>query len=276
MKKFFVLVAMFAVVASSCNKNPEPTQEEKNVVVIDGVKYKTVTFDDGSEWMAEPLRFVPKGVTVSSDPSSADAQGVFYPYKVVDGAPVACIDAETVAKKGLLYSPAVAFGVDELTDENYKTFEGKQGICPEGWHIPTRVDWFSLVGESTKAEDEEADPTKDTKAYFWDAELEMSTVVKANAAGFNFTFSGAVIGTAYNKLAIDNSVSDVEEYMGENRMSYILSSTGYKGTSTTAKPQVFAVMSAFTKANLKGKLSLGYCNAATAVQVRCVKDSPLK
>ena len=42
-------------------------------------------------------------------------------------------------------------GGKEVTEENCYEFEGAQGICPEGWHIPTRPEFVGLCGLSNKA-----------------------------------------------------------------------------------------------------------------------------
>ena len=173
-----------------------------------------------------------------------------------------------MAKYGLLYSPAVAFGA-VVDDTNYKNLEGAQGICPEGWHIPSRSEWFALVGESNKADGEDSKPENDTNAPFFDAEAGYATVVKADACGFNFTFAGSVIGGKYNTVTVDETKApDHEEWYGANAMNYVLASTGYTGS----KPQMFSLMSSFTKTFPEGKLSVAYTNLDNGVSVRCVLD----
>ena len=239
--------------------------EEEGWLEYGGERYRTVTLADGRTWMAENLRYVPEGMSISSDPS--DGSGLWYPYQVADKAATALTDDASVAKYGLLYTPAVAFG-EEVSEANYKNLEGAQGICPEGWHIPSRSEWFALVGESNKADGEDSKPENDTDAPFFDAEAGYATVVKADACGFNFTFAGSVTGGKYSTVTVDDTKTSHEEWYGANAMNYVLASTGYTGS----KPQMFSLMSSFTKTFPEGKLSVAYTNLDNGVQVRCVLD----
>ncbi|MBR5300411.1 MAG: fimbrillin family protein, partial [Bacteroidales bacterium] len=129
---------------SSSEELPVEFTEYDGYFVYDGVEYKTVTLADGNTWMAENLRFIPRGMTVSSDP--LEDAGIWYPAanaeKVADPAL-----AETL---GLLYDAATAFGA-EITVENAGSFEGAQGICPTGWHIPTAAELTGLVGHCSNS-----------------------------------------------------------------------------------------------------------------------------
>ncbi len=229
--------------------------------------YKAVWLEDGNYWMAENLRYVPEGAKVSD--GTEEGSGIWYPYST-DGKTAAPLkDEASVKKLGLLYTAAVAFGVDEITESNYNKFEAVQGICPKGWHIPTRSELVGLCAATTKGDGEDAAPEVYTDAVFYDATLQNAAVAKANEAGFNFTFSGFVNNGKYNVLAIDNTVCDNESYFGNPRMSYYLASTGYKSKSSI---QTFSMFSTFTKALMYGKLSAGYNNLTNGVAVRCVMD----
>ena len=100
--------------------------------------------------------------------------------------------------------------------------------------------------------------------------------MKANELGFNFTFTGAIIAGAYNKLVIDNTVSSVEAFYGSNRMSYLIGSTAYKLTENTdgsmKNVQYFYGMTTFSKTFLTGRLNAAYGAYNAAGQVRCVKN----
>lgn len=229
-----------------------------------GVKYFKDTKGGGLYWMTENLRYLPEGVVASSNPAEGS---VFYPYHVVDGTPQALTDAESVKKLGYLYAPAFATGVGELTADNVASFEGTKGICPEGWYIPTREDYYQLCGASNKINNEEAAPGNLEGAVLWDTEAGYGSIAKSYEVGFNFTFSGYVNNGAYLKTVANETTTDVPEYVGKNAMSYLLSSTGHMGN----KAQFTGMMSTFTRNYLKGRLSVAYINANTGVGVRCVK-----
>ena len=55
---------------------PVEFTEHDGYFMYDGVKYKTVVLADGNTWMAENLRFIPRGRTVSSDPAEDAASGI--------------------------------------------------------------------------------------------------------------------------------------------------------------------------------------------------------
>ena len=77
-----------------------------------GVKYKIVTLKDGRTWMAENLRYVPEGKTISSDPK--DGNGVWYPCNLSKAA-----DPSLTETAGLLYSYPVMLGMTgEMTGTN--------------------------------------------------------------------------------------------------------------------------------------------------------------
>ena len=91
-----------------------------------GVSYRTATIG-GREWMAENLRYQPAGGKVYY-PARDDDQGL--------------ADVET---NGLLYPYATALaGAPEGT-------EPVQGICPEGWQLPT-IDELTALAAAADAE----------------------------------------------------------------------------------------------------------------------------
>lgn len=250
---------------------PVTFEEYDGYFEYDGVRYNTVTLANGQTWMAEPLRFIPRGKTVSSNPS--DGNGIWYSYKVTDGVPAALTDDDSVEKLGYLYDFSAAFG-EQITVDNYAGFEGGQGICPAGWHIPTRADFAGTFGNALKSLTEPA--LIDATAPFYEADYDAGSVTKANAAGFNFTFSGAVVNGAYNKLVIDESVCSVEDYYGANRMSYVIGSTPYQlktnDDGSLKSLQYFAVMTTFGSTMKSGKLAAAYTAYNYAGQIRCVKN----
>ena len=139
MKKIFyfsmAVAATFAFTA--CEKTGNGNQEETDPNFTEnegsftyyGETYKTVTLENGSVWMAEPLRYVPEGLTPSENPADASAH-IWYPYSISeDGTAVAATDEETIQANGYLYDLQAVFG-SEITVDNCGSFEGVQGICP--------------------------------------------------------------------------------------------------------------------------------------------------
>ncbi|MGN0189496.1 MAG: FISUMP domain-containing protein, partial [Candidatus Cryptobacteroides sp.] len=282
MKRSLLFLLAAAAIAVACEKSnsPEAEPQDPNTVVYEGVTYKTVTLSNGQTWMAEPLRVLPEGKTASSDPD--DGNGVWNPYKVVDGAAEVLTDEESIKELGYLYDYPTALGAT-LTEENYSTFEGARGICPEGWHLPTRAEFLAICGNSLKATNESA-AIIDNTALFWDASASAdgyATVVKANEAGFNFTFSGSTqkntpeAAGKYPTTVITADKTEIEDFVGELAMTYLLGSTPYQWKAATATvsayAQFFGMMTTFTSSFMKGKLSVAYTNERAGCSIRCIK-----
>jgi uncharacterized protein (TIGR02145 family) len=115
----------------------------------DGKEYAAITIN-GYTWMAEPLRYVPKGKTVYVERSP-------YPVKEVEG-------------DELVYYPwVVAMNLDEKYERSFangyviNSSTVVQGICMDGWHIPrfeeirptltTKI--YSRFGNLSKAYDDD-------------------------------------------------------------------------------------------------------------------------
>ena len=108
---------------------------------IDGNKYKTVQIGDQC-WMSENLR-------VSHNP---DGSPINYVYGNSDWAALTNSDAafsfysndSALAKEyGALYTYAAAINDTILSVSGNDTL---QGICPDGWHLPSDKDWKELEG----------------------------------------------------------------------------------------------------------------------------------
>jgi len=249
------------------NKSPLAITIPKPSLDYGGRTYSVVYLEDGNYWMSDPLSYVPDGVTVSDAPATGI---IMYPYTVKEGAVSVLKDDASIKSNGFLYK-ASAFLGKTIDASNCTSLEGVQGICPDGWHIPTWNEWFNLVGASNALADG-SKVTDNDKAIFWDADLKYASVVKANEKGFNFVFSGTVANTAYQKTVTSATTTDVEAFVGKPAMTYFACSTGI--LSSKGEPQMFAPMSTFTKTYLKGRLSLAYANTdKVASQVRCIKDN---
>lgn len=254
-------------------------KEYEGYFEYDGERYNTVKLSNGQTWMAENLRYVPEGYTVSSDPA-ADAH-IWYPYTSDGTTCTAATDAETIKAKGYLYDYYAAFGV-EITEDNYDDFDGAQGICPKGWHIPTRADYIALCGTSLKG-GEGVDAVTDETALWYDQTYKGGKITTAIASGWNFVFAGTRNKTtltgagSYMKNIITDKNCSVEAYYGNPSMTYYMSSTPYQVKKNTegvvTNYQYFGMMSTFTSSYMEGRLNVGYTNVASGYAVRCIKDA---
>lgn len=262
------------------NEVPFEEHLDENYFLYDGVKYNTVTLANGTTWMAEPLAYLPKGYTPSTDPT-ADSH-IWYPYEIVDGTTVATTEASAIKELGYLYDLQAALGGKEITESNLNSFEGAQGICPKGWHIPTRLEYFNLVGKSTNDADGKV-PADGDKALFYDAAYDGGKIASLNEAGFNYQFSGVRMASTfaatptYQKTVISSTTSTKSEWFGKPSVNYYMTSTAYKAAYNASEEltniQFFTLMSTFTLAKYpEGRLSLSYVGIKSGMQLRCVRD----
>lgn len=238
---------------------PVEFTEHDGYFVYDGVEYKTVTLADGNTWMAENLRFIPRGRTVSSDP--AEDAGIWYPAANADKTADPAL-AETL---GLLYDAATAFGVDAVTAENAASFEGAQGICPQGWHIPTVAEMTGLVGHCNNNE------LTNTEAPYYDATIKGASLTSLAQDGWPWQFS-----SMRNKTSVTGKGSyTVTVFEGTyGIMSYLIGSTWYmtktdaEGTMTNI--QYYYLMPTRNASN--DKVSVAYGNFLAGASLRCIKN----
>ena len=119
----------------------------------------------------------------------------------------------------------------------YATTEGTRGICPSGWHIPTKEDWEILQeylnDEATKLIDKNA---KSGSTY-------------TNESGFSALFSG-----------YSNSIWVC---------CYGLGYYGYQWTSTeTSNRNAYGIFMSYNYDNI----SFNYDKKNNGLAIRCIKD----
>lgn len=266
-----------AVAFAGCEKenggdNKEP-EEITSVTDAAGNVYKVVKLADGNYWMAENLRYVPEGKTVSDDP--AVESGIWYPLEITsekdetittDVVYVCKVskDVDYIKKVGYYYDLATAVGVDKLSKDNITTFEGTQGICPKGWHIPTESEFSALFALYKK--DGEA------KTYWADLDKD----------GFNSTLT---------QMLMRNTSSDKGKFLPNKNLQNIknhLMTAGYLMTSTvnsasswkddngkiTTQNKCVTFQNIYSKKDDKINQGIVIANLSNfaGIPVRCVKD----
>lgn len=241
-----------------------PFEEFDGYFVYDGETYKTVVMDDGNTWMAENLRFIPDGKTVSSDPT-VDS-GIWYPAANAEKQ----ADPALVATLGLLYDTATAFGVKEITEENAFSFEGTQGICPKGWHIPSCAELTGLVGHCANS------AMTNTEAPYYDASISGASIAALCADGFNWTSASARNKTSLTGKGsyLVTNVTNSEGNVVYGVMCYVLGSTCYQvkknNEGVITNYQYYNLMSTWN-ATFE-KITVAYGNVMSGGSLRCVKD----
>jgi len=112
----------------SASSNSTDTSDSTLTDSRDGQTYATVTI--GSQtWMAENLRYegdIPLGSTASNTTAYR-----YYPNN----------SSNNVASYGYLYNWTAAMNGASSSESNPS---GVQGICPDGWHLPSDAEWTQL------------------------------------------------------------------------------------------------------------------------------------
>lgn len=121
----------------------------------DGKSYRIVTI--GSQtWMAENLRYMPKQHSTMSE--TEPRYYVMFDYSHEEE-----LGAEYLKTYGAFYNlPAVMQGEKLLAPGENRVV---QGICPDGWHVPSQAEWDALAryvleaGMAAKLSEEVVDTT---------------------------------------------------------------------------------------------------------------------
>ena len=253
-------------------EEPEEVQFSENLAdgyfTYDNVKYNVVKMqeygnENGRWWMAQNLAYLPKGYVPCSESDKeltpVDA-GIYAPLVKGDGVLVFSTEANVIARQGYLYQSEVALGlkVGDITSEDQaKALEGTQGICPNGWHIPTLTEYVNLIGylAGYSANNTSAPYCKDGKGS-----LEL-----LNEDGFNLTPFGAV-------SIQNNAATTVSQFMGYNAnmddpFSSWLTSSSWAATATN-NFQFWGLMPMSTLKTCSGS-KMSYRIAAP---VRCIRN----
>lgn len=232
-----------------------------------GEIYGIAKMADGKTWMTENLRYVPEGYVPGSDLNKVDS-GVYLPVVVADGKAAFSSDKADIEKQGYLYQSEVALGLnvgDLKSVQDAMALEGAQGICPDGWHIPTLSDYLGLVGKSVGADTVADAPYYDGKN---------GSIQMLNADGFNLFACGAV--------SIQDNTKTSATLMGK-AANYDYISSGFICGSTyagcTVKDDVLTNIQFFGLMPMTNKATEAEFTAngsklsyRIAAAVRCVKD----
>ena len=272
--------SIFCETEAGSNTTEYTVEQAGGVLVYGGEAYHAVKMKDGKWWMTENLRYIPAGMTPSDD-VTAVTNGIWYPLVIdvltPDAASVKFSKAEADIKaNGYLYNTETALGLKtgDLTVENCKNYEGVRGICPEGWHIPTRADIIALVGKTAEKTD-----LLETAPYY-DASLNggNGSVALLNADGFNAGAWGAV--SIANSTAVKGTpMGAIKAYQGGMNTGYLagssihISADGKNFTTNDDGSIKNCQFVGFMPNMNNGTYNGAWNNYRNGVSVRCVKNN---
>lgn len=123
---------------TGCTKDPEGPVSGKFIDGRDQHEYKWVIIGNQT-WMAENLAFLP---SVSPPLAGSDTIPYYYVFRYEGSNVTAAKQWEFYSDYGVFYNwPAAMNGADSSSSIP----SGVQGICPDGWHLPSDGEWDILV-----------------------------------------------------------------------------------------------------------------------------------
>lgn len=226
-----------------------------DVTDCQGNKYPTV-YIGGKLWMAENLRATK--YSVNSERQGADlsisTSSKTKPYYAITSDKNNWITEneiklsdEQIGKLGILYNWAAAVGVEDGKNHVSNFTSTRQGICPDGWHIPTLTEW-----EDMRSQIEYLDGYGSGTAG---THLKTTTGWYENTGTDSYKFGALPAGQAEGVKVFK---------IGE--LAIFQSATLYRGQSTTA------VSVAQLRYNDPALTCPGISTKNMALSVRCVKN----
>lgn len=145
--KISFLTLFLVGIVTSCNKEDKPTPDPPAPNPFgtmtdsrDGNIYTTVKIGQQT-WMAENLRYLPQ-VHLQADYVGAFTEPRYFVYGYNGNDVNAAKQHINYSTYGVLYNWAAFMQGAPDSDLNPS---GVQGICPNGWHVPSHAEWEQLV-----------------------------------------------------------------------------------------------------------------------------------
>ncbi len=240
LKTFLFLISGALLLITGCDKDP--------VIPLSGVftdsrdqhEYKWVTIGTQT-WMAENLAYLPR---VSPPTSGSDSLKYYYVFRYTGTNTEAAREWEYFGLFGVFYNWLAAL---DGADSSSLVPSGVQGICPDGWHLPSDGEWDTLVNYLT-GEYSAGKRMKSSKGW---NNFEGEPGNGDNSSGFNALAAGSRRndGGFYN--------------LGFSALFW--SSTGYDKTSAWYRYLGY----------FHNGIYRYYTNTSFGFSVRCVRDLPL-
>jgi uncharacterized protein (TIGR02145 family) len=134
----FVMAGMLVLISVGCQKETDSPVTGKFIDSRDQKEYKWVIIGTQT-WMSENLAYLPR---VSQSLYGSDTLPFYYVFRYEGSETTAAKEWEFYADYGVFYNwPAAMNGADSSN----LVPSGVQGICPDGWHLPSDGEWDILV-----------------------------------------------------------------------------------------------------------------------------------
>lgn len=165
-------------------------------------------------------------------------------------------DEENVPEYGYLYSWAVAMNYENSSNANPS---GVQGVCPNGWHLPSEAEWAQLTNYM-----------KSQSIYHPDGHPEYIAKALAATWGWNEGYNTYAVG--FNQ-STNNASGFSALPAGECSMGLCIGFGNHASFwSSTTYPELNDYAYLFNLQNLQEMAACGNGNKSIACSVRCVRD----
>lgn len=271
---FFLCTALFVsmvLLFISCNREvinnngntEEGNQEEPSldhylpdaVVDIDGNSYDAVRIGD-QVWMAENLRTTryADGTTIPLSTLGSSTE----PGRYAPGNGSSNEENEiNVARYGYLYNwPAVMHGEDPSS----AVPSGVQGICPNGWHVPSEAEWTELTNYLSSQSQYQCDSNKNNVAKSLAAMTDWKSSTKHCAVGDDLSANNA---TDFSALPAGGYFFGTPTQWSFTGNQHFGSATYFRHTSSSCM---------FTLDSYEATVRTACYEASGGFSVRCLRD----
>lgn len=225
------------------------------VVDIDGNSYDAVRIGD-QVWMAENLRTTryADGTTIPLSTLGSSTE----PGRYAPGNGSSNEENEiNVARYGYLYNwPAVMHGEDPSS----AVPSGVQGICPNGWHVPSEAEWTELTNYLSSQSQYQCDSNKNNVAKSLAAMTDWKSSTKHCAVGNDLSANNA---TDFSALPAGGYFFGTPTQWSFTGNQHFGSATYFRHTSSSCM---------FTLDSYEATVRTACYEASGGFSVRCLRD----
>ena len=265
----YVFIVTFALVAlCGCDNNEyyraNPATAEKSEEVFnpanieygtlidsrDGQKYKTVKIGD-RWWLAKNLNYAAdSSYCYNDEPDSCAIYGRLYPWTVA-------MQLDTIYNK--------------LNVTYTETIKGAhQGICPDGWHIPSEEEWNEMIDYADSHNGNEGASASLRAKYSWipDEEYEIKYIDRFGFAGLP---AGARANKEMRKSDCNHSYGyETNIYCGIGNEAFFWTSTELTDYRNSSEHALYFFLHGLENGGFRTS-DWGEFTKRAALSVRCVK-----
>ncbi|WP_302287585.1 FISUMP domain-containing protein [Bacteroides clarus] len=162
-----------ASVAVTLTRTVAPPTAETFTDERDGHVYKYVTIGTQS-WMAENLAYLPVINVPANDVPTYNQNPLYFVFEYEGADKAEAMQTSNYKEFGVLYNWYAAMGEANATGASADAVpSGVQGVCPAGWHLPSKAEWKIL-------EEFVASELPDVKGEGYYSELDYEWVFKTD------------------------------------------------------------------------------------------------